>query len=445
VQFDDTLAYLQGLQRFGMKPGLARTEELLRRLGRPDRQVGRVVHITGTSGKGSVSALVEAGLRAAGFKVGLYTSPSLERFTERIQINRHEIDPVSLCDLTQEVQPHVAAMVADGFEQPTEFEVTTAIAFLYFARKGIDWLVLEVGLGGRFDATAIIEHPVATCITNIGLDHMEFLGHTHKEIAWDKAGIIKPGAPCVTATDHPEALEVIRQVGLENSAPVQEVRPSDYQVRHFGPAGQRVDLLGARGLYQGVELALLGPHQAQNACLALRLLELCGVKEEAIRAGFAKVEWPGRFERIPLKGGPIALLDGAHNPAKCQALATAVKAYFPGHPVVLLLGALADKDVEAMIPPLLGLASSVVTVTPHSPRKLEGAELAKLARHLRPGLKVITAESIEQGVQQALVEAGTVQPPLGQAGPAPLILVTGSFAVVGPARKRLVEIASSRG
>lgn len=441
MQFDDTLAYLQGLQRFGMKPGLARTEELLRRLGRPDRQVGRVVHITGTSGKGSVSALVESGLRAAGFKVGLYTSPSLERFTERIQLNRHEIDPVDLCDLTQEVQPHVAAMVADGFEQPTEFEVTTAIAFLYFARKGIDWLVLEVGLGGRFDATTIVERPVATCITNIGLDHTEWLGKTHEEIAFDKAGIIKPGVPCVTATDHPGALEVIRQVGMEHSAPVQEVLATDYTVRQFGPEGQRVDLLGARGLYQNVELKLLGPHQAQNACLALRLLELCGIKEEAIRSGFAKIEWPGRFERLLLKGGQIAVLDGAHNPPKCKALAEAIKAYFPGHPVVLLLGALADKDVAEMIPPLLDLASAAVAVTPHSPRKLEAAELVKLAKQLRPSLKVIAAESIEQGVQQALIEAGTVQPPLGQAGPAPLILVTGSFAVVGPARKRLVELS----
>lgn len=444
MQFDDTLAYLQGLQRFGMKPGLARTEELLRRLGRPDRQVGRVVHITGTSGKGSVSALVESGLRAAGFKVGLYTSPSLERFTERIQINRKEIDPVDLCDLTQAVQPHVAAMVADGFEQPTEFEVTTAIAFLYFARKGIDWLVLEVGLGGRFDATTIVERPVATCITNIGLDHTEWLGHTHEEIAFDKAGIIKPGVPCVTATDHPGALAVIRQVGMEHTAPIQEVKPDDYQVKRFGPEGQSVDLLGARGLYQNVALKLLGPHQAQNACLALRLLELCGIKEEAIRSGFAKIEWPGRFERLPLKGGPIAVLDGAHNPPKCKALAESVKAYFPGHPVVLLLGALADKDVAEMIPPLLDLAVSAVAVTPHSPRKLEAVELVKLAKQLRPGLKVVAAESIEQGVQQALIEAGAVQPPLGQAGPAPLILVTGSFAVVGPARKRLIEM-STRG
>jgi dihydrofolate synthase/folylpolyglutamate synthase len=440
VQFDDTLAYLQGLQRFGMKPGLDRTLELLRRLGRPDRQAGRVIHITGTSGKGSVAAHVEAALRAAGFKVGLYTSPSLERYTERIQINRQEIDPLTLCALTEEVQPHVAAMVADGFEQPTEFEVTTAIAFLYFARQQVDWLVLEVGLGGRFDATTVVERPVVTCITNIGLDHTEWLGQTHREIAWDKAGIMKPGVPCVTATEHPEALQVLREVALENTVSLQEVRPDDYQVVRFGLDGQVVNLLGARGWYEEVVLSLLGPHQAQNAALALRVLELAGVKEEAIRAGFARVEWPGRFELLRLKDRRLALLDGAHNPAKCAALAEAVRAYFPGWEIRLVLGALADKEVAGMIPPLLDLAESVVTVTPHSPRKLEAAELARLIRECRPEVKVMVAESIEQGLHVAM--ADPVEPGrkvVHAEAPERLLLVTGSFAVVGPARKVLLD------
>lgn len=421
MTYEEAIAYLHGLQKFGIKPGLERTLELLRRLGHPQRRAGRIIHITGTSGKGSVSAMVEASLRAAGHRVGLYTSPALERFTERMQINRCEIPGEELAALVSEVIPHLEAMVGEGHEALTEFELSTVLAFLWFARRQVDYLVLEVGFGGRYDTTNVIDNPVVTCITNIGLDHTEWLGRTHEAIARDKAGILKPGAPCVTGTEHPGALAVIREIALANDAVLAEVTSDDWRVVEFGPGGQVVDLIGARGWYRGVELALLGRHQAANGAVALRVLELAGVSEAAIRQGFASVVWPGRLELIR-----NVLLDAAHNPAKCEALAGAVREYFPGRRVLLVLGVLADKDVADMVQPLMRLAERVWATTPESPRCMEAADLAAICRRSHDGVSV--AEKVSDAVSAALAAAS----------PDDLVLVTGSFYTVGPARRNLL-------
>ncbi|MGE5676078.1 MAG: bifunctional folylpolyglutamate synthase/dihydrofolate synthase [Mycobacterium leprae] len=425
MTYDEALAYLFSLQRFGIKPGLERTRELLRRVGEPERRCGRIIHITGTSGKGSVAAMTESALRAAGFRVGLYTSPSLERFTDRIQVDRRDIPEAMFAELLATVKPHVEAMVAEGLEQVTEFEVITVVALLYFAQAQLDWLVLEVGMGGRFDATNVITSPAVTCITNIGLDHTQWLGSTHEQIAYDKAGIIKPGVPCVTGTQHQGALEVIREIAVANDAPLLEVSAADYRVIGFGPEGQSVELLGARGWYSNVHLALLGRHQANNAAVALRVLELAGLNEQAIRDGFQRVIWPGRFELMQLPEGPLVVIDAAHNPAKCAALTESVSAYFPGRPVSLVLGVLADKEVSEMIRPLLALAQDVWATTPESPRQLPAAGLAELCR--QAGKQV--------GVQPEI--AAAVESAVSATRPGGVVLVTGSFYTVGPARRYL--------
>ncbi|MFZ5817179.1 MAG: bifunctional folylpolyglutamate synthase/dihydrofolate synthase [Bacillota bacterium] len=425
MTYEEAITYLHGLLKFGIKPGLERTAELLRRLGNPERRCGRIIHITGTSGKGSVAAMVEAGLRAAGYRVGLYTSPALERFTERMQINRAEIPREELAGLVTEVVPHLEAMVAEGHDQLTEFELTTVLAFLWFARLQVDYLVLEVGFGGRYDTTNVITNPVVTCITNIGLDHTEWLGKTHEAIARDKAGIIKPAVPCVTGTDHPGALEVIREIALAQDAVLVEVTAADWRVAEFGPAGQLLDLLGGRGWYRGVELPLLGRHQAANAAVALRVLELAGIGEAEIRRGLAAVIWPGRLELLSRGEGAPVLLDAAHNPAKCAALAEAVREYFPGRPVLLVVGALADKDVAEMVQPLLGLAEQVWTATAESPRRIPAEELAEVCRRFHR--RVLVGGTVPEALEAALRAAA----------PSDLVLVTGSFYTVGPARRHL--------
>jgi dihydrofolate synthase/folylpolyglutamate synthase len=318
-------------------------------------------------------------------------------------------------------------MVAEGLEQPTEFEVATVMAFLYYARQQVDWLVLEVGLGGRFDATAAIDNPAVSCITNIDLDHTEWLGSTHEQIAWDKAGIIKPAVPCVTGTEHAGALDVIREVALANDAVLLEVGSDDARVVAFGPEGQVVDLLGARGWYRGVTLSLLGRHQAANAAVALRVLELAGIGEAFIRRGLAQVAWPGRFELLQLPGGPTVLMDAAHNPAKCAALAGAVREYFPGRPVSLVLGVLADKNVAGMAQPLLAVAEHTWVTTPESPRRLAAGELAEVCAEL--GRTVTVADAIADAVAMTLEASG----------PDHVVVVTGSFYTVGPARRIFVR------
>lgn len=425
MTYEEAIGYLHGLQRLGVKLGLERTRELLRRLGNPERRAGRIIHITGTSGKGSVSAMVESGLRAAGHRVGLYTSPALERFTERMQINRQAISLSDVAAAVSAVKAAIDTMVADGHEQPTEFETITVVGFHYFAQQQVDYLVLEVGVGGLYDATNVIENPVVTCITNIGLDHTDWLGDTHEKIAREKAGIIKPAVPCVTGTEHAGALEVIREVALSHNAVLMEVSTDDFKVTSFGPDGQMVDLLGARGWYSDVQLALLGGHQAYNAAVAVRVLELAGVSEQQIREGLRSVVWAGRFEVVALPGGRSVLFDAAHNAAKCQALADAVRAYFPGRRVLLVLGALADKEVEAMARPLLALADQVWITTPENPRAMDALALAQICQQM--GRSAIAEPDIRLAVDLATAAAGDGD----------LVVITGSFYTVGPARRYL--------
>jgi dihydrofolate synthase / folylpolyglutamate synthase len=403
-----------------MKPGLERTIELLRRLGEPQRGCGRVLHITGTSGKGSVAALAEAALRAAGRRTGLYTSPDLGQITERIRLDGEPIAPADFARLVGRAGQAAGQMVGAGHEQPTEFEVLTAAAFRYYHEAGTEWLVLEVGLGGRFDATTAVHSPAATAITNIGLDHVQQLGPTHEAIAWDKAGILKPGVRCVTATAHPGALAVIEQVAAEVGAPLHPIGPDSAQVVRFGPEGQVVNLKGPDGWLQEVRLSLLGRHQAENAALALWLLTWAGVGEEAVRQGFASAVWPGRFELV--EG---ILLDGAHSEAKAQALSGALADYYPGRPLVLVLGLLADKNVPAIVGILAPLARHVVVTTPASPRAMPAAALAKAVR--AAGAEVTVLPAIPDALEQAR----------RLSRPDNLIVVTGSFYTVGPARAYL--------
>lgn len=364
--------------------------------------------------------------------MGLYLSPYLEEFTERIQINRQPIPADDLAALISEVQPHVAAMVDEGLESPTEFEVTTSAAFLYYARQKLDWLVLEVGLGGRFDATNVLAEPVVSVITNVSLDHTNILGDTVEEIARDKAGIIKRGVPCVTGVTGAGPLAVIVGEAQRQEAPLYRVLPAWQAVAH-DLTGQVFNLVTRKREYHGLRIGLLGRHQLANVACAVTALEAAEswsfrpVPPEAIRHGLAEAAWPGRLEvlRGATGGGPVVAIDGAHNPAGAEVLSQAVADYFAGRRIILVIGLLGDKDVDAVLTHLVPMASQVVTTTPRSPRALSAAALAQRVRAL--GATPLSVPEVEPAIDTALAVAG----------PGDAVLIAGSLYLAGPARKYL--------
>lgn len=425
--YPEAVTYLRSLCRFGIRPGLQRTVELLRRLGNPHQANGHVFHITGTNGKGSVSSMVEAALRAGGYKTGLYTSPELELFRERIQVEGQPISEPAVARLIERVKLAIEEMVGEGFDQPTEFEVTTALAFLYYAEEGIDALVLEVGMGGRYDATNVVERPLVTVVTNVSLDHTDVLGRTVEQIAWNKAGIIKPGASCITGASD-EAQRVLRQVAQEVGVPLVDAR-SVVLTHSASLHGQRVDLRVAGTAYTGLELSLLGRHQLQNAGVALQTLEAARrqglpLSDAAIREGLRSARWPGRFEVWHADAPAPVVLDCAHNEASMAALAATLNEYFPGRKAVVVLGMLADKEVGQSIRHLLPHMRTTVVTTPRSPRALDADRMAAV---IPPAL----VAAIEPEPEKALVQARRIL----RAGE--LLLITGSCYVVGPLRRTL--------
>ena len=340
----EALTYIHAVDWRRSKPGLRRIHELLEKLGHPERTV-RFVHITGTNGKGSTCAMLASILQAAGYRTGLYTSPYIFRFNERMQVNGQEIPDEELCAITEEVRPLADSMA----DHPSEFEIVTAIAFTWFARRKCDIVVCEVGMGGEFDATNVIGAPEAAVLCNIGLDHTEVLGDTLEKIAATKSGIIKPGCDAVLyrSTDGVEAVE-----------------------------GQVFDFGGRENLH----LPLLGKHQLHNAAVALTTLDVLqkrgwNITEDDIRQGLSRVTWPGRFQII--RRAPLFLIDGGHNPQCIQALAQNIADYLPNRPLTVLTGVLSDKDYHCMYRSVADHAVEFITVTPDNPRALTAQELAK--------------------------------------------------------------------
>ena len=404
----------------------------MRRLGNPERAPYRIIHVTGTNGKGSVCAMIDACLRQAGYRVGLYMSPYIEEFTERIQVNRVPIAPEALAALVGEVRPHAAAMVDEGLESPTEFEVTTGAAFLYYARQNLDWLVLEVGLGGRFDATNIVKEPVVSVITNVSLDHTSILGETVEKIARDKAGIIKSGVPCVTGVTGAGPLAMIRAEAERQEAPLYRVLPA-WQAAGHDLTGQVFNLVTRKREYHGLRMGLLGRHQLANAACAVTALEaaeswsLRPIPPDAIRSGLAVAQWPGRLEVLhgATGPGPVVAIDGAHNAAGAEVLSEAVADYFEGRRVILVAGMLGDKDIDAVLTHVVPLASVVIATTPNSPRALAAAALGQRVRALGATPQIVP--EVEPALDLAL----------SLAGPEDAVLVAGSLYLAGPARTYL--------
>jgi len=416
------LAFIHSRTRFGVKPGLERIEKLCGMLGDPQDKL-KYIHVAGTNGKGSVCKMAAEILRAAGYKTGLYTSPYIESFGERMQVNSKNISLPELAELVSEVKPLVRQLDGQG-EILTEFEVVTACAFLWFQRQACDIVVLETGLGGRFDATNIIKKPLVSVITSVSLDHMNILGDDLAQIAVEKCGIIKPGTAVITSAAQPvPVLEVIMRVCCERQVRVINVCPQSTRI-----LGRGRDFI--RFKYGSIEatLPLAGDHQIENAVLVMEAVGLLNrqgfvVRNESVVKGLKAVKFPARLELISIN--PAVLLDGAHNPGSMAALAGYLKRFFKNTPVTAIIGMMKDKDCARTLSIIAPLCRRMVTVAPDNSRAVPARELAGLAEKFCPD---VTAAG---SAGEALWFAESSMEPDG------LLLVCGSLYLAGELRPRL--------
>lgn len=375
MTYSEALAYIHSVNWTFCKPGLDRIRTLCEALGNPQKDL-RFIHVAGTNGKGSFCAMTASVLSAAGYRTGLFTSPYIRTFNERMMVDGEMIAPEELAELTAFVRP-----IADGMtDKPTEFELITAIAFLYFKRHGCDLVVLETGMGGRLDATNLIETPLLTVITGIGLDHTAFLGDTVEAIAREKAGILKAGVPVVYGGDDPAA-PVIAAAAEEKRAPYYRVDYTSLTVTRYGLEGTRFDYKGEQDLV----LSLLGTYQPYNAAVVLTAVERLrclgwDIPAAAVRQGLSTVVWPGRFEI--LSRDPLVIFDGAHNAQGITAAVDSIRRYFGATPVYVLTGVLEDKDYTRIATELAGVAGRAFVLTPDNPRALPGEKYAALLTDL---------------------------------------------------------------
>jgi len=408
----EAVSYIESFGWSKGQPDLDKTRKILAALGNPQNNL-KFIHVAGSNGKGSSCAMFDAVLRAAGFHCGLYTSPYIEEFTERIQLGGEKISEGDLARITEKVKSAVEGLGVS----PSQFELITAIAMLYYAEKKAEIVVLEVGLGGEFDATNVIDVPELACITNIGLEHTEYLGNSIAEIARAKGGIIKEGGDVVCYDGHADAVNVIKEICRERHANLTVVDFNNLQFISSSLEGQVFKWKG-----EEYELGLLGPHQLHNAALVLTGLELLAKKPRGqvpwsklskiskknqgtcpqwFKQGLKAVRWPARLE--VLGRDPLFILDGGHNPQCAEALAGAIKSLIPGGKSVVLTGVLADKDYQAIFEHLIPVALEFVCITPNSSRALPAE---KLAQYLgERGAKAEAAGSYEEGIALARKKA----------------------------------------
>ena len=412
--------------RFGMVLGLDRMEELLRRLGNPQDDI-KVIHVAGTNGKGSVSKYLEEGLSACGYKMGLYTSPYIETFNERIRYDGADISDEDLEYYGQKVVSAAEAMVADGLDSPTEFEVVTAIAFLYFADRQADITILEVGLGGIGDSTNVVKSPLASVITSISYDHMAQLGSSLAEIAVNKAGIIKTGCPVIANVPQRDAAKIIARKAYAMGSRLYDISGIRAAVSDETPFSQKVSMELYEKSYSDVEISMVGRHQAENLKTALATLEILrksgAVKldREALYEGLKRARQPGRFEVI--SEDPLVIIDGAHNEAGAQALQETMAQHFAGKKILLVAGILADKEIDSIVKFLTKITDHIIVTEPDNPRKL-AAE--KLAGHVADfGVAAEVVSEVEAAAHRAQELADDYD----------VILFAGSLYLIGEVRR----------
>ena len=422
MNVNEAIEYIHSVCWKGTVPGLSRTQELLAKMGNPEKKL-KFIHIAGTNGKGSTAAMSASILQQAGYKVGLYTSPYIYRFHERMQVNGVEISDEDLAAVTEYVRPLAQSMT----ESPTEFELVCCIAFEYFLRQNCDIVVLEVGMGGTWDATNVIETPEVAVITNIGLDHTDVLGSTLEEIAATKAGIFKDNGQAVIYRGIPSVEKVFEDICAERNVQLKKADFDSLNLISHGLEGQTFDC----GNRKALQLPLLGVHQLKNAAVVLSIMDTLlekgwKITEDHIREGLRVARWPGRFDIVGRD--PLFIIDGGHNPQCIEALVVNIRDYLKDKKVIALTGVLADKDYADMYKPVMSYVQEFVCVTPPNPRKLEAAELAN---HLMSvGAKATACDSIEEGVRKARQLAGD----------SGVVLCFGSLYTIGSIKEALDQL-----
>ncbi len=443
--YNESINYLYSLQKFGIKLGLEKIKLILSALGSPQNNF-KSVHIAGTNGKGSVSAIIASILRAYGFKVGLFTSPHLISFTERMTINGVHISEAEVIQLTQEIKSVIDSL---NVETPTFFEFVTAMAFVYFRRKGIDWGVIEVGMGGRLDCTNVIV-PEASVITRISYDHKEFLGDTLTAIAGEKAGIIKKGVPIISSAQDKEAEDVIIKTALKQSSPLYLYE------RDFKGVLNKSDINGIVFDYidydlqspvSGLFTPLAGEHQLINSSVAVKAASVVlkqnalNFDYETIRSGIAATRWRGRIEIF--SRDPLIMIDGAHNPDAAEKLSIFLKGHLKDYNIILVIGIMSDKDIGGILKPLMPICSEIIFTSPDYGRAASPQALADFAS--QEGFTSKTAPTIREALRKAIEIADSFKSEIFKIGiegtKSPLILITGSFYTIGEALEILGEKA----
>lgn len=405
MNYKESLDYIEEMKALGSVPGLETIEELCKRLGNPQDSLF-FVHIAGTNGKGSVLAYTYSILRAGGFRVGLFTSPEVYAYREKIQVNGKEILARDFAECMSLVREEADAMADEGLPHPTVFEMETAVSFLYFKEQHCDIVLLECGMGGSLDATNIIRNTLVSAFSSISMDHMDFLGRTLAQIAGQKVGIIKPGAEVVCGVQEPEVLGILKSKARGNSFRMVE-RERISHVK-YGLEKQCFDYRAYGGArYQRLRIPLAGMVQPENAALAVEIMEALAKKgfpvtEKKLRQGLSGARWPYRFEIVAKK--PYFILDGAHNEDAAKRLAEGIRFYFTNKKILYIIGMLKDKEYEKVIAHTYAYAEQIITVTPPgNARALSGHELALAAAAYHP--RVTEAGSLEEAVEMAYLLA----------------------------------------
>ncbi|MBI5408185.1 MAG: bifunctional folylpolyglutamate synthase/dihydrofolate synthase [Nitrospirae bacterium] len=426
-KYDTTVTYLYSLQKHGIKLGLANTVKLMEILGEPHKAF-RSVHIAGTNGKGSTSAAVASILSANGFRVGLFTSPHLVSFTERMRINNEHIEESEVIS--------IASLIRDSMSgadlNPTFFEFVTAMAFYYFAKNNVDWAVIETGMGGRLDATNVIL-PEASVITSISLDHCEFLGNGISDITFEKAGIIKPGIPVITSSLMPDVVRQLSDLAGSRHSEI-HVYGKDFKGSSLSMDERWINFdYSGYGNYNNFSMPLPGKYQLYNACAAVRTIEVLRekgfpVSDDSIRNGLLNVKLEGRLEWI--SESPPVIIDGAHNPEAACLLADSVKELFPDRKIILIAGIMDDKDVGGVLSPLVQIAEAVILTKPRYDRAASPEKLESCIMSLRESGVNVTAS-----IMKTDTVAGALELARRQCGKDSVILVTGSFYTTGEVKE----------